>query len=238
MPQLHGSLAGPPAAGYAQRSAHKLDRNVGGRKKVDQAQAAREVHVVLKFSARARAWTLQGAARGGWRGTRSRVGGGSGLRRPRSNDERCNTADLPAHDIASNKVALLNRSPPFPPHSQSVRGDPDRMPERILRGHEEQNNPIQPSQTDFAHTIHSQRPAMTAAHAESHRPGRGPAICPTDDDAIVPRKPAAQASARKLDKRSWEYIIKSGVAGGVAGCAVCAPFHTCKRIFGLTVAAG
>ncbi|KAK0659825.1 Mitochondrial carrier protein LEU5 [Lasiodiplodia hormozganensis] len=75
---------------------------------------------------------------------------------------------------------------------------------------------------------------MTAAHAESHRPGRGPAICPTDDDAIVPRKPAAQAGARKLDKRSWEYIIKSGVAGGVAGCAaktVVGPLDRVKILF-------
>ncbi|EOD47118.1 Mitochondrial carrier protein [Neofusicoccum parvum] len=59
---------------------------------------------------------------------------------------------------------------------------------------------------------------MTAVHADS-RSGRGPAICPTDDDAIVPRKPAAQRANRKLDKTSWEYIIKSGVAGGFAGCA-------------------
>lgn len=42
-----------------------------------------------------------------------------------------------------------------------------------------------------------------------------PAICPTDDDAIVPSRPKTQ-----LDKKSWEYLIKSGVAGGLAGCAV------------------
>jgi solute carrier family 25 (mitochondrial carrier protein), member 16 len=40
-----------------------------------------------------------------------------------------------------------------------------------------------------------------------------PKICPTDDEAIVPK--------RQMDKQSWEYIIKSGVAGGLAGCAVC-----------------
>ena len=55
----------------------------------------------------------------------------------------------------------------------------------------------------------------TAAHpdgasktdAERHAP-----ICPTDGDAIVP--------AKKLDKKSAEYLVKSGLAGGFAGCAV------------------
>ena len=48
-----------------------------------------------------------------------------------------------------------------------------------------------------------------------------PAICPTDDDAIVPPRPQNRHPQAKLDKKSWEYIIKSGVAGGLAGCAVC-----------------
>jgi solute carrier family 25 protein 16 len=52
-------------------------------------------------------------------------------------------------------------------------------------------------------------PAMTP-----RAPARDPTICPTDDEAIIP----------KLNKQSWEYIVKSGVAGGVAGCAVCLPF--------------
>ncbi|KAI9726787.1 MAG: hypothetical protein M1828_000643 [Chrysothrix sp. TS-e1954] len=42
-----------------------------------------------------------------------------------------------------------------------------------------------------------------------------PAICPTDDDAVVPRR----SMPRKLDKQSTEYILKSGLAGGLAGCA-------------------
>ena len=46
-----------------------------------------------------------------------------------------------------------------------------------------------------------------------------PAICPTDDDAIVPENKNKNPRT-KLDKSSWEYIIKSGVAGGLAGCAV------------------
>lgn len=40
-----------------------------------------------------------------------------------------------------------------------------------------------------------------------------PAVCPTDDEAQVPRK------ATK-DKQSVNYVMKSGIAGGMAGCAV------------------
>jgi solute carrier family 25 protein 16 len=40
-----------------------------------------------------------------------------------------------------------------------------------------------------------------------------PAVCPTDDEAQVPRKTAK-------DKRSFDYVWRSGVAGGMAGCAV------------------
>ncbi|EKG19183.1 Mitochondrial carrier protein [Macrophomina phaseolina MS6] len=74
---------------------------------------------------------------------------------------------------------------------------------------------------------------MTAAHIESQHSARGPSICPTDDDAIVPKKPVAQRG-KKLDKTSWEYIIKSGVAGGFAGCAaktVVGPLDRVKILF-------
>lgn len=37
------------------------------------------------------------------------------------------------------------------------------------------------------------------------------AVCPTDDEAVVPRK---------VDKQSLDYLWRSGTAGGVAGCAV------------------
>lgn len=45
-------------------------------------------------------------------------------------------------------------------------------------------------------------------------------ICPTDTDAIVPRK-----QKHKVDKQSTEYIVKSGIAGGLAGCAVRTAHH-------------
>lgn len=60
---------------------------------------------------------------------------------------------------------------------------------------------------------------MTAASlaAPGPRIPHEPAICPTDSDTLLPKKHRMKS---KLDKRSWEYIIKSGVAGGFAGCAV------------------
>lgn len=38
------------------------------------------------------------------------------------------------------------------------------------------------------------------------------AICPTDDEAVLPRK--------QVDKKSFDYLWRSGTAGGLAGCAV------------------
>lgn len=62
-------------------------------------------------------------------------------------------------------------------------------------------------------------PKMTSAPiaAPMGRYQREPAICPTDEGSVVPKK---HPEKRKLDKRSWEYIVKSGIAGGFAGCAV------------------
>jgi solute carrier family 25 (mitochondrial carrier protein), member 16 len=40
-----------------------------------------------------------------------------------------------------------------------------------------------------------------------------PALCPTDDDAITLKRQMPQ-------KQSLEYVWRSGLAGGMAGCAV------------------
>ncbi|KAL1839056.1 hypothetical protein VTJ49DRAFT_1920 [Mycothermus thermophilus] len=59
-------------------------------------------------------------------------------------------------------------------------------------------------------------------------PRREAAVCPTDDEARVPRKTAAK------DKRSFDYVWRSGVAGGLAGCAaktVVAPLDRVKILF-------
>ncbi|KAK4039020.1 mitochondrial carrier domain-containing protein [Parachaetomium inaequale] len=58
-------------------------------------------------------------------------------------------------------------------------------------------------------------------------PGKEPAVCPTDDEAQVPR------NAPK-DKRSLDYVWRSGVAGGLAGCAaktIVAPLDRVKILF-------
>ncbi|KAH6631834.1 mitochondrial carrier domain-containing protein [Chaetomium tenue] len=54
-----------------------------------------------------------------------------------------------------------------------------------------------------------------------------PAVCPTDDEAQVPRKTAK-------DKRSFDYVWRSGIAGGMAGCAaktIVAPLDRVKILF-------
>ncbi|KAF4970269.1 hypothetical protein FSARC_2675 [Fusarium sarcochroum] len=51
-----------------------------------------------------------------------------------------------------------------------------------------------------------------------------PSVCPTDHEAVTP----------KAQMKSWEYIWKSGVAGGLAGCAgktVVAPLDRVKILF-------
>lgn len=64
--------------------------------------------------------------------------------------------------------------------------------------------------------------AMTTVQvAPSGRLMREPRLCATDDEVIVPKQKGARPAT---DKKSWEYITKSGIAGGLAGCAVC-----CKK---------
>jgi solute carrier family 25 protein 16 len=57
------------------------------------------------------------------------------------------------------------------------------------------------------------REAADASRAAVTPKREPPPVCPTDDEAKVPRKVIT-------DKRSFEYVWKSGVAGGFAGCAV------------------
>lgn len=40
------------------------------------------------------------------------------------------------------------------------------------------------------------------------------------DDAVIPVQQPMQSLRKELDKRSLDYIIRSGLAGGLAGCAV------------------
>lgn len=64
-----------------------------------------------------------------------------------------------------------------------------------------------------SHDVATDHHLSHTEHAESTPDTAG--ICPTDSDALVPRK-----ETHKVDKQSTEYIIKTGIAGGLAGCAV------------------
>ncbi|KAL2153252.1 hypothetical protein VTH82DRAFT_4407 [Thermothelomyces myriococcoides] len=75
----------------------------------------------------------------------------------------------------------------------------------------------------------SHRPGEVAgvSRAPIDNPKKEPAVCPTDDEAQVPRKTSK-------DKRSFDYVWKSGVAGGMAGCAaktIVAPLDRVKILF-------
>jgi hypothetical protein len=59
-------------------------------------------------------------------------------------------------------------------------------------------------------------PLVTKPTSVKNKANRDPRICPTDDEAIIPKK----TTVTKFDKQSWNYIIRSAVAGGLAGCAV------------------
>ncbi|KAK4150922.1 mitochondrial carrier domain-containing protein [Chaetomidium leptoderma] len=74
----------------------------------------------------------------------------------------------------------------------------------------------------------SQRPREAAGAPQTPVAARKePAVCPTDDEAKVPRKAST-------DKQSFDYVWRSAVAGGLAGCAaktVVAPLDRVKILF-------
>jgi solute carrier family 25 protein 16 len=64
----------------------------------------------------------------------------------------------------------------------------------------------------------------TAQTLSAHTKRQQPLLYPADADPIISSKEkmasAGQGPARKVDKQSPEYLLKSGLAGGLAGCAV------------------
>ena len=58
--------------------------------------------------------------------------------------------------------------------------------------------------------------------ATKHR--SDPALCPTDGDVITPKKKAPE-------KRSLDYVWRSGLAGGLAGCAVCRNHLDAQKVY-------
>ncbi|CAO2650280.1 Nn.00g015720.m01.CDS01 [Neocucurbitaria sp. VM-36] len=77
--------------------------------------------------------------------------------------------------------------------------------------------------------------AAQANSADSIKKGPQSVLQSTDHDAILPAKKGMEdGRPRKLDKNSTEYLIKSGLAGGFAGCAaktVVGPLDRVKILF-------
>lgn len=65
--------------------------------------------------------------------------------------------------------------------------------------------------------------------------GNQPSICPTDTESILPfRRSSEGHEQRNIPKQSWEYVGRSGVAGGLAACAaktIVAPLDRVKILF-------
>lgn len=89
-------------------------------------------------------------------------------------------------------------------------------------------NPTSEQQPDRKDIVSSVGQGM-ATKAEE----RGVTVCPVDDEAVVPGKGGGREHATQQqqeeqqrrtalsDSRSLDYILRSGLAGGLAGCAVC-----------------
>ncbi|SLM39227.1 mitochondrial carrier protein leu5 [Lasallia pustulata] len=60
---------------------------------------------------------------------------------------------------------------------------------------------------------------------------REPEICPTDSGTIAPKRPLGP---KKVDKQSLDYVLRTGLAGGLAACAaktVVGPLDRVKILF-------
>jgi hypothetical protein len=91
----------------------------------------------------------------------------------------------------------------------------DRMsppPSLLTRHAVDTSSNITENSTVLHPTVTTNLEGVSSSMGNGREGSRDTKICPTDDEAFLPK--------RKLNKRSPEYIIKSGVAGGLAGCAV------------------
>ena len=66
--------------------------------------------------------------------------------------------------------------------------------------------------------------AQTPANPHANRQS---AIHIPNNDALAALKDSMkEPQSGKVEKRSVEYLLKSGLAGGLAGCAVCVPMYS------------
>jgi solute carrier family 25 protein 16 len=80
-------------------------------------------------------------------------------------------------------------------------------------------------------------PLAMTPDTRSAAAGNQSAICPTDRENISPFRAETTTAAtgkRKIERQSWEYVVRSGTAGGIAACAaktVVAPLDRVKILF-------
>ncbi|KAI9891341.1 MAG: hypothetical protein M1814_002854 [Vezdaea aestivalis] len=71
-------------------------------------------------------------------------------------------------------------------------------------------------------------PSSHPSPNESHGPDAASTVCPADSETVAPGRPTTQ------DKQSFNYILRTGLAGGLAGCAaktVVGPLDRVKILF-------
>ncbi|PIA89476.1 Mitochondrial carrier protein LEU5 [Cercospora beticola] len=86
--------------------------------------------------------------------------------------------------------------------------------------------------TTLASGQHASHVTAPSTHEPHTMKPNVPGVCPTDEETIIPRQ--APEGQRKIPKQSWEYVVRSGVAGGLAACAaktVVAPLDRVKILF-------
>ncbi|PWI68388.1 hypothetical protein PCL_02157 [Purpureocillium lilacinum] len=136
------------------------------------------------------------------------------------------TAPAPACRSRETLPLSHTPSPPQPPssppptHARAARSSTGMPSSAALVEHA-------PSMSDIARDqvkqVRHQVGAVVAPAAGTGR--KDPAVCPTDDETLTPRK---------KDTRTWNYVWRSGVAGGMAGCAaktLVAPLDRVKILF-------
>jgi len=75
-----------------------------------------------------------------------------------------------------------------------------------------------PSTSTYRFPIHSILESLTLS-----TPKVAPPVCETDDPSsgsVRTQDGNATAERRRKEKTSWSYVLRSGLAGGIAGCAV------------------